>query len=82
MSCLLMETIIKLPLYLVKVCYKNDSQTWESIFIKRIFMEHAVAYYAASRKVAGSIPNEVIGFLSWPNPSSHTIALGLTQPLT
>jgi hypothetical protein len=28
------------------------------------------------RKVAGSIPNEVIGFFYWPNPSSHNMALG------
>jgi hypothetical protein len=31
---------------------------------------------------AGSIPNEVIGFFNWPNPSSRTMALGSTQPLT
>jgi hypothetical protein len=30
----------------------------------------------------GSIPDEVIGFLNWPNPSSRTMALGSTQPLT
>jgi hypothetical protein len=30
----------------------------------------------------GSIPDEVIGFVNWPNPSSRTMALGLTQPLT
>jgi hypothetical protein len=35
-----------------------------------------------SREVAGSIPDEVIGFLNWPNPSSRTMALGSTQPLT
>jgi hypothetical protein len=35
-----------------------------------------------SRKVAGSIPDEVIWFLSWLNPSSRTVVLGLTQPLT
>jgi hypothetical protein len=29
----------------------------------------------------GSNPNEV-DFLNLPNPSSHTMALGLTQPLT
>jgi hypothetical protein len=33
-------------------------------------------------KVAGSIPDKVTGFLNWPNPSSHTVSLGLTQPLT
>jgi hypothetical protein len=30
----------------------------------------------------GSIPDEVIGFFTWPNPSSRTMALGSTQPLT
>jgi hypothetical protein len=29
----------------------------------------------------GSIP-DVIGFFNWPNPSSWTMVLGLTQPLT
>jgi hypothetical protein len=36
---------------------------------------------ATSRKVVGSIPDEVIGFFNSPNPSSRTMALGLTQPL-
>jgi hypothetical protein len=35
---------------------------------------------ATSRKVAGSIPDEVIGFFNWP--SRRTTALGSTQPLT
>jgi hypothetical protein len=39
-------------------------------------------HYATSRKVAGSIPDEVIGFFNWPNPSNRTMALGSTQPLT
>jgi hypothetical protein len=33
-------------------------------------------------RTGGSIPNEVIGIFNWPNPSSHTMALGSTQPLT
>jgi hypothetical protein len=32
--------------------------------------------------VAGPIPDEVIGFFNLPNPSSRTMALRLTQPLT
>jgi hypothetical protein len=48
-------------------------------------MGYAVAYwlrhYAASRKVAGSSPDEV-DFLNRPNPSGRTMALGSTQPLT
>jgi hypothetical protein len=39
-------------------------------------------HYATSRKVAGSIPDEVVGFFNLPNPSSHTMNLGSTQPLT
>jgi hypothetical protein len=38
-------------------------------------------HYAANRKVAGSSPDEVIGFLNWPNPSSRTMAMGSTQLL-
>jgi hypothetical protein len=35
-----------------------------------------------SWKVAGSILDEVITFLNWPKPSSRTMALGSTQPVT
>jgi hypothetical protein len=38
-------------------------------------------HYATSRKVAGSSPDEV-DFFNWSNPSSRTMALGSTQPLT
>jgi hypothetical protein len=37
---------------------------------------------ATSQKVAGSIPDGVIGIFRWHNPSGRTVALGLTQPLT
>ena len=30
----------------------------------------------------GSIPDGVLGIFHWPNPSSHTMALETTQPLT
>jgi hypothetical protein len=32
--------------------------------------------------VAVSIPDKIVGFLNWLNPSNHTVALGSTQPLT
>jgi hypothetical protein len=35
-----------------------------------------------SRMVADSIPGEVIGYFNSPNPSSRTMVLGSTQPLT
>ena len=34
-----------------------------------------------NRKVAGSIPDDVIGIFHW-HPSDRTMALGSTQPLT
>jgi hypothetical protein len=37
---------------------------------------------ATIQKVTGSILDEVTGFFSWPNPSSRTMALESTQPLT
>jgi hypothetical protein len=37
---------------------------------------------ATSQKVAGSIPFGVNGSFHWHNPSSRTMALGSTQPLT
>ena len=37
---------------------------------------------ATNRKVAGSIPDDVIGIFHRHNPSDRTMALGLTQPLT
>jgi hypothetical protein len=41
-----------------------------------------LSHYATRRKVAGSIPDEVIEIFNRPNPSSRTMALGSTQPLT
>ena len=37
---------------------------------------------ATNRKVAGSIPDGVIGIFHWRNPSDCTMAQGSTQPLT
>jgi hypothetical protein len=39
-------------------------------------------YCATNRKVAVSIPLGAIGIFHLPNPSTRTLALGLTQPLT
>jgi hypothetical protein len=36
---------------------------------------------ATNWKVAGSIPDGVIGIFLWHNPSGRTVALGSTQPL-
>jgi hypothetical protein len=47
-----------------------------------VLLGHRLRHYATSRKVVGSIPDEIIGFFDWPNPCSRTIGLGSTQPLT
>jgi hypothetical protein len=39
-------------------------------------------YCATNQKVAGSIPDGVMGYFIDINPSERTIALGSTQPLT
>jgi hypothetical protein len=46
------------------------------------YAQHKMGHYARSRKVAGSIPDDVTEIFNWPNPSSRTVALGSTQPLT
>jgi hypothetical protein len=56
----------------------NFSWLWEMV-------GHAVAQFvecAKSWKVTGSIPDGVTGIFHWHNPSSRTMALGSTQPLT
>jgi hypothetical protein len=50
------------------------------LFIFLPFPPH-LQHYITSRKVAGSIHNEVIGFFNWPNLSSRTMALWSTQLL-
>jgi hypothetical protein len=39
-------------------------------------------WLTTNRKVAGSIPDGVIGIFHRHNPSDRTMALGSTQPLT
>jgi hypothetical protein len=53
------------------------------LFLTKGTHQHSsLGYYATSRKVAGSIPNNAIGMFNLPNISSRTMDLGWTQPLT
>jgi hypothetical protein len=55
----------------------------ENIFLVLYAVTYLVErHYATNRQVAGLIPNEVTGFFNLPKPSSRTMALGSTQPLT
>jgi hypothetical protein len=40
-----------------------------------------LSHFAKNQKGAGSIPDEVMRFFNPLNPSSRTMAVGLTQPL-
>jgi hypothetical protein len=63
----------------------NMFSLWTALAVLRLipgFQRSWLRHYATSWKVAGSNPDEVIRFFNWPNPSSRTMALGLTQPLT
>jgi hypothetical protein len=54
-------------------------QKWEGT---RCWWHSSLRHCATSQKVAGSIPDCVIGIFHLHNPSGHTMALGSTQPLT
>jgi hypothetical protein len=53
-----------------------------SLKLRLSYASSCLRHYTTSRKVAGSIPDEVIEFFKWPNPSSRTMSQGSTQPLT
>jgi hypothetical protein len=77
-------------LFCCHYCEENTLSLWQILFpfsqpdlpvrtltlgsFNNAWLEH----YATSRNVVGSIPDEVIGFFSWPNHSSRTTALRST----
>ena len=56
--------------------YRNKKWTWSKCICQ------SLRCWATNRKVAGSIPDGVIGIFHWHNPRDRTMALGSTQPLT
>jgi hypothetical protein len=66
--------------------YRNSACVGLLYSLLIILLGYAVAQWlrhcAPNRKVAGSIPDGVIGIFHSHNPSGRTIALGSTQPLT
>jgi hypothetical protein len=62
--------------------HTRREETAEMKFLRPPGHRSWLRHYATSRKVAGSIQDEVIGFFNWPNPSSRIMKLGSTQPLT
>jgi hypothetical protein len=70
------RSVITRKLLHVLTCW---NVTWRGFGLDIAFM---VGHYATSRKVAVSVPDEVIGFFNWLNLSSRTMALGSIQLLT
>ena len=65
------------------VSFVKSSSIWQ---VQNIWSGTTVAQWlrccATNWKVAGLIPDDVIGIFHWHNPSDRTVALGSTQPLT
>jgi hypothetical protein len=59
--------------FLYNLCVSFGERCWWGSWLR---------HCATSRKVAGSIPDGVIGFFHWHNLSGRSMALGSTQPLT
>jgi hypothetical protein len=52
------------------------------LYISSISQRSWLRHCVTSRKVANSITDEAIEFFTWPNPSSCSMTLGSTQPVT
>jgi hypothetical protein len=59
-------------MYLVK-SFNSSDMLWDGINIRRKTMENNLQLHSVI------IPDEVIGFFNWHNPSSRTMALGSTR---
>jgi hypothetical protein len=64
-------------------CHQGESFYTQFLYGK-LFMQVCILYMYIHiyRKVAGSIPDGVIGIFHSHNPADRTMALGSTQPLT
>ena len=74
-----------LKLLIMKGCNLRTSTLYITIctrFYRAMRWRSWLRHCTASRKVADSIPDGVIGIFHWHNPYSRTMALGLIQPLT
>ena len=71
-TCYMPEDSIIHDCFIILLTVHIGSMQWNS------WLRHC----ATSWKVVGSIPDGFIGIFHWRNPSGHTMALGLTQPLT
>jgi hypothetical protein len=79
------EFYIKVAIYsLICLAWNMDNAKCKAFRTNEGTHGSIVGWGTIHRKLEdhGLIPNEVIGFFNWPNPSSLTMALGFTQLLT
>jgi len=70
--------------YISKKCTTCDKNyvSYSTLLGARCWWRSWLRHCATSRKVAGSIPDDVIGIFHLHNHSGRTMDLGLIQPLT
>jgi hypothetical protein len=75
--------LLNVHLGIILVNNQHDAQFFLCMFVSVLFISILswMRHCATSLKVAGSIPDGVIGIFHWHNPSGRTMALGSTQPL-
>jgi hypothetical protein len=61
--------------------YLHHSLYWYTMIIWGMLQHSWLRHCPTSQKVAGTIPNEAIGFFNWPYPSSSNMVLRSTHPL-
>jgi hypothetical protein len=61
---------------------QQGASCWLELLLRNLCAVSRLRHWATSRKIAGSIPDCVIGIFHWHNPSGRTMALGSTQPRT
>jgi hypothetical protein len=82
------ETVIRSVVFKWYQHIKSCEEFWEGDIVLVAYLCGGTRWRSWSRhcatswKVAGLIPDCVIGIFHWHNPSGHTMALGSTQPLT
>jgi hypothetical protein len=65
------STVLDIVICLRYICGEAGSTRFRSL----------LRNYSKSWNVAGSVTDETIVFLNWPNPCSCIMALGCTQPI-
>ena len=78
--CVMTDCIFKI--YVLKLSQREHtikSLRADSLVGARCWWRSWLTHCSTSRRVAGTIPDGVIGIFQWPNPSGHIMALRLSH---